>query len=98
MYRQGDLLIVQVTELPRDARVVDHGVLAHGEATGHMHTVLDGAEQLVARNGDQYVRVFAERADVVHQEHGPVHLPGPAIYRVIRQREYWPGSAQRVLD
>jgi hypothetical protein len=51
---------------------------------------------LEAREG-LYLRVLAERATVVHQEHGPIVLPQGA-YRVWRQREYTPQGIRRVVD
>ena len=37
-YRNGDLLIVEVPFCPQGA-LLDHRILAHGEATGHAHRV-----------------------------------------------------------
>jgi hypothetical protein len=56
-----------VDEIPQEARAVEHTVLAHGEPTGLMHTVLAGAEQLVTPDRARYVRVHAALADLVHQ-------------------------------
>ena len=39
-WRQGDLLIRKIDELPKGAREVKSRILAEGEATGHAH-VLD---------------------------------------------------------
>lgn len=44
MYRQGDVLLVAIASLPKNAQPVKGSrlvILAHGEATGHAH-VMDG--------------------------------------------------------
>lgn len=101
MHRQGDVLIVEVTLVPRTARRVSPCILALGEATGHSHRIESGAEQLVEEDGTQYVRVLAPVVEVRHEEHGPVMRAGAALYRVVHQREC-ARSAQRgsvdVLD
>jgi hypothetical protein len=90
MYRQGDVLIVPAQEIPDDARAVDHCVLATGEATGHAHRIESGAVQLVTAGGEQFVRVEADQVEVRHEEHASIFLPGPAVYRIVHQREYAP--------
>ncbi|MEU7912403.1 hypothetical protein [Microbispora bryophytorum] len=98
MYRQGDVLIVPVTEesVPRGLRPVPRDprgrlVLAEGEATGHCHafpgpgTLYPGFLHLPAGGR------------LVHEEHDPIPLP-KGWFRVIRQREYVPGSFRTVAD
>jgi hypothetical protein len=106
VFRQGDILIVPVGEEsvpaavrtapsePRDAR--GRLVLALGEATGHAHAVV-GAGVLVrqARFGDYLHLPSGGR--VVHEEHSAISLP-KGWYRVVRQREYVPGSFRVVAD
>lgn len=92
MYRQGDILIVKVGSIPADARLLDHCVIALGEATGHRHRIETGAEQLRTDAGDQFIRVLTPAADLVHEEHATITLPGPALYRVLHQREFMPAE------
>lgn len=92
MYRQGDVLLVRVPGKPARARKLDHCVVAEGEVTGHSHRVEAGAQQLVGPNGEQFLVVTAEEAELVHEEHGTLKLPGPAVYKVVHQREYTPGQ------
>lgn len=94
MYRQGDVLIVEVEAIPADARPLDHCVIALGEATGHRHRIETGAEQLRTEGGVQYLRVLGDSADLVHEEHATITLPGPALYRVLHQREFMPVAQQ----
>ncbi|GAA2231037.1 hypothetical protein GCM10010232_16800 [Streptomyces amakusaensis] len=108
MYRQGDVLIVPVAQeaVPphvlaargesRDAR--GRLVLALGEVTGHAHAV-PGPGRLVREPGPfgPMVLHLPEGGRVVHEEHAVIALPR-GWYRVLRQREYLPGSVRVVAD
>ena len=89
MYRQGDVLFVPAAEVPADAAPAGHTVVAHGEVSGHTHRFECGAEQWIAA-GVQFVRVTGATAELVHEEHATLSLPGPGVYRVVHQREYDP--------
>ena len=74
-------------------------VLARGEATGHAH-VITGSGVEVLTDRDDVDRLFVQivdRAHLVHEEHGPISVL-PGSYRVVRQREYVPGSYRPVAD
>lgn len=90
MKRQGDLLIVKVKKIPEDAAKRDNRVLAEGEATGHMHELDLG--EVYEKDGTLYFKVpEGKTAALNHQEHKTVTF-APGEYKVIRQREYMPGS------
>ncbi|WP_067483056.1 hypothetical protein [Actinomadura hibisca] len=108
MYRQGDILIVPVAEeavpqnvrdlppAPRDGR--GRMVLALGEATGHAHALT--AEGALLRDPHPLVPDHLHLPSggrLVHEEHAPISLPR-GWYRVVRQREYVPGSVRVVAD
>lgn len=99
-YRQGDVLLMQVSELPVEAQEEtpsDKIVLAYGEATGHTHSVRTEDAKLYRINEDSYL-VVETRANLVHEEHDSIPLPA-GVYKVIRQREYSPRSATNyVID
>lgn len=108
MYRQGDVLIVplaadavpeQAAEAPSERRDTrGRLVLALGEVTGHAHAVV-GPGRLV-REGSSFEPMLLhvpEGARVVHEEHAAISLP-KGWYRVVRQREYVPGSVRVVAD
>lgn len=108
VYRQGDVLIVPIAEEavpveqaglagePRDGG--GRLVLALGEATGHAHAVV-GPGRLVPTGGAYGPMLLHLPAGgrVVHEEHAAIPLP-KGWYRVVRQREYVPGSARLVAD
>ena len=101
MYRQGDVLLIPVAELPKRLRAVGRQggrlVLALGEATGHAHAVADPAAELLEDDGGRYLEVGGDGATLSHEEHAPIRLPAGA-YRVVLQREYAPGENRNVAD
>lgn len=88
MFRQGDVLLVPVDEMPATAAPAPDGVVAHGEVSGHAHRLV--AAQQWIDGAQRYVRVTGDRGELVHEEHAVIALPGPAVYRVVIQREYAP--------
>src|SRR4029079_17776577 len=90
LYRHGDLLVDSIDAIPRGARRLHHLTLAEGELTGHSHRVAErDAAVLFESRAELFLSVTAERATLVHQEHGPIALPR-GDYHVWRQREYTP--------
>ena len=100
MYRQGDVLLVRVQSLPRDAdRIGRRGaalVLAKGESSGHAHTLDFGADLFMA-DLESFVRIGAKGGVLRHEEHGAIYIPR-GIYRVVLQRQYRPGGGDYAAD
>ncbi|MEV4417147.1 hypothetical protein [Catellatospora sp. NPDC049609] len=106
MFRQGDVLVVPIArealpeglmDAPRDRR--NRMVLALGEATGHAH-VLTGERVSLLCPPDEPGRLYLlieGYGRLVHEEHGPIAL-SPGAYKVVRQREYFPGAIRPVAD
>jgi hypothetical protein len=95
MYRQGDVLITRIDQIPsglrkrpRDAGRI---VLAYGEVTGHAHAVDVAADPDAAiydaPDGDGFYLRIGSATGVMHEEHARVELE-PGDYRVTRQREW----------
>ena len=96
-YRQGDVLLTEVNQVPPQARLVSRAqgaILARGEATGHAHAILDPVDVYDA-DGRSYVQAVAE-VTLRHEEHGPITVP-PGIYEIRQQREWW-GEWRQVRD
>ncbi len=98
MSRQGDVLLATADAIPQSAKKQTRCILALGEATGHAHQIKEDAFLWVDTDGTKYVEVYGAAAELVHEEHGTVTLPGPAIYRVRQQREYSPMEIRNVAD
>jgi hypothetical protein len=101
LIRQGDVLLVPVDEAPGATTRQDR-ILAHGEATGHAHVVIDG-EVLIDESGNLYVRADSKTV-LLHQtatgevaEHLPLVLE-PGLYEVRIENEYTPQGLRRVED
>jgi hypothetical protein len=104
MYRQGDVLIVPVTDIPEQLEPIEREagrvILAHGEVTGHAHAIK--AEGAALFRDPKLMAVFMTvTADgpvaLDHDEHSTIMIP-PGNYRVIRQREYSPEAIRNVAD
>lgn len=98
MFRQGDVLVIPTTQIPATATKQDRCILALGEVTGHAHQIKEEAFLWMDTDGTKYVEVYGPKAILQHEEHGPIVLHGPAIYRVIQQREYTPEEIRNVAD
>lgn len=110
IYRQGDVLLVKVDDLPqgKDVTPEDRIVLAYGEITGHAHAVypevkvIDGEKKQVLpaklwdAGAERYLQVL-EKTALKHEEHAPIDLP-VGNYKVIQQREYDPQMNRLVAD
>jgi len=92
-YRQGDVLLIRVDQLPSTTIPVPREggriILAEGELTGHAHVVEAAtAELLEDVTGLRFLSI-KEPGRLVHEEHAAIGID-PGIYRVVRQREYVP--------
>jgi hypothetical protein len=100
MYRQGDVLIVAVTEIPTNVTAVKRTkrgvVLAEGEVTGHAHRIPSRSASLYRdETNARYLRVMGPAPVALnHEEHKTVSIP-PGNYRVTIHTEYQPGELPR---
>jgi hypothetical protein len=96
-FRQGDVRLVAVEELPEGLKVKDN-VIAHSE-TGHHH-VMENAVVYADADGQQYVQV-QKAAALVHQKeqeaHEQIQIPR-GNYKVVAQREFSPSQNRKVQD
>ena len=103
--RQGDMALVSVRAIPKDA--VEQKVkgkkliLALGEATGHHHRFefvnTDHNVKLFHTNtGERYLEVLSP-ADLLHEEHSTARVPA-GKWLLPQQVEYTPSELRRVAD
>lgn len=100
MFRQGDVLIVEVTEEAKGKeipRVNGEIVLAYGEATGHHHHIPNKGATLFAVNENLRMLKTAEEVELRHEEHATIKLPA-GNFQVIQQRENTALGWKTVLD
>lgn len=103
MARQGDVLIIEITEnIPPDAKLIEREngkiILAHGEATGHAHSIDVKTANFFAASANLRFLKTDEAAVLVHQEHAPIQLPAKTIFQIVRQREFTPTRIVNVAD
>src|SRR5687767_14754997 len=88
-YRQGDVSIMAVKAMPKQARKVSKGelILARGELTGHAHRIVEGQASLHQLGTALYLSVVSRFAKLSHEEHEDIRLP-KGEYEIRRQREF----------
>lgn len=101
-YRQGDVLIIKIEEMPAEAKPIAPGprgyVLAEGESTGHAHAITRDDNIAVYGLADQlFISVIGAPATVTHEEHRWIVLP-EGNYKIVRQAEYTPTELRRIMD
>lgn len=101
LIRQGDVLLIP-TKIGEKLKRSSTNILAHGEATGHAHRVIEG-EVLVDEDGKMFVR-SGEATVLRHQtkdgavaDHAPLTIP-PGEWEVRIEEEYTPEELRRVED
>ena len=86
IYRQGDILIEEVKEIPRGLEKKEDLIIVRGEATGHAHRLTGGTIWINKANGGMYLDLETPQK-LIHEEHKTIEIP-EGKYIVIRQREY----------
>ena len=99
IYRQGDVLIIPVTEIPVKKIKTKQIRLANGEVTGHHHSIFSNGAVGYADEEEglaEFIDVNTE-VEIQHQEHETIVLP-PGKYRSVIQSEYTPSAVRNVAD
>jgi hypothetical protein len=103
IYRQGDVMIIQVMAVPLSAKEEPSNndsriVLAYGEVTGHAHSIAkqDVQVRMWSADAERFIQALSE-ITITHEEHAPIVAP-PGIYKVVIQREYSPEAIRNVAD
>lgn len=99
-WRQGDLLIRRVDQLPGGLRRRPDLVLAEGEVTGHAHRLERGVLFEDPATSDHVFFTITIDTTLLHEEHAPIRF-APGNYEVVRQRQFDPFNPElnpRVLD
>ena len=98
MFRQGDILLQRIEEVPDGAVKLRHTVIESSHTTGHQHKIAEKRTcRLYSFGEEQVLEVFADAASLVHPEHDTIELE-QGIYRVWRQREFQNRTIRTVVD
>jgi len=102
IYRQGDVLLMKIEEIPAGADKVKREnleiILAHGEATNHTHAIasMDATLFMTKDSLERFLRVD-KTVRLRHQEHDTIIIE-PGDWKVIQQKEYHPEEIRNVAD
>ena len=111
-FRQGDVALIGIKEIPEGEKIKVSNTLAYGEVSGHHHTLYGDVEALCLEN-QTYVKVGSGGAELRHDdthrinadgahptaEHLPIILL-PGAYKLHHQREvdlFSRGKATRIV-
>jgi hypothetical protein len=100
-FRQGDVFIEMISELPKKLKKKEDNVVAIGESMNHAHAIFGKAEVLTDDSGELYLSVD-EETQLKHillengvaterwtEEHKEISLK-PGRYKVTIQQQYNP--------
>ncbi len=109
-FRQGDVLIERIDELPGNTKKKKNTIVAVGESMNHAHAMFGEVD--VLEKGEEVFLDVREESELKHilleagiatdnwtKEHHPVKLK-PGKYKVVQQQQYDPykKAAERVRD
>ena len=98
LWRQGDLLIQESSNIPTTAKKQKPLTLLASRTSGHAHKIAEKRTcRIFTLDNEWYLDVFAESASLVHPEHAAIEL-AEGKYRVWRQREFSTAGNRFILD
>jgi hypothetical protein len=98
-FRHGDVYIIAVKKIPKDAKATKETILEEGELTGHAHRLSSGKFTISrSKDGVKFLHV-EEETKVTHEEHHTRLIP-PGDYEIRRAREtdHMAGVTRQVAD
>lgn len=98
-WQHGDVVLHEVTAIPKAAQRVDARPLAVGEVTGHAHRFLGENVEYYEYEGTLFLRVLPGGETITHEEHGPGRLPETLIeVGGVQEYDHFVEEARRVVD
>jgi len=97
--QQGDVILKKQESAvnTKDGKVLDHLILAEGEATGHRHEIVSGVAQLIIMENTTILKVLSDYAKLKHNTHQEIEIP-KGDYTVNIVKEYDEVKERRVAD
>ena len=86
MHQQGDVILIEIKKIPKDAKRKSNNHLADGEVSGHYHEA-QGEGVAVMEADDKLFLSAINGCKVVHQEHKTIEVPA-GDYEVRKVQEY----------
>lgn len=86
-YRQGDVKLKPINQIPKGAKLLEDKTLAYGEHTGHSHRFIVNADiDRYEYEGKKYLLVHA-LTPLIHEEHN-YQIIEPGMYEQETETEY----------
>lgn len=95
----GDVHVISIGSIPKEADPTDEKVLEYGQVTGHAHRfTTDTATLFKTKDGRKYLRVV-EPTDLKHEEHHTRTItPGDYEIRRTLETDHLSGVTRAVAD
>ena len=87
IFRQGDLLIRRVWQIPTDAVAKSTNVIATGEKEGHQHQLIGGHKIFETPDYGTIYFEAKEEVSLDHPEHNTIQIP-KGVYTVVHERSF----------
>ena len=102
IYRQGDVNLVKVDDMDfsgAEEIKAENGraILAHGEVTGHFHSVPAAAAKQFRLGDKEFLKVNKD-CEITHQEHAAFKVPQGTYQKVIAREYLEAGKTRQVVD
>ena len=89
IFRQGDLLISRVWEIPTNAVAKSTNVIGVGEKFGHQHQLIGGHKIFETPDNGRIYFEAKEEVSLDHPEHNKISIP-KGVYTVVHERQFNP--------
>lgn len=102
LIQQGDVLLKQITTLPKALKKVKRKargfVLAEGEVTGHAHVIDSDIALMEDQNGNMFMSNENE-VTIIHEEHHSATIPaGNWEIGIVKEYDHFAEEARKVQD
>ena len=89
IFRQGDLLISRVEEIPTNAVAKSTNVIATGEKENHQHQLIGDHKIFEIPDYGTIYFEAKEEVSLDHPEHNTIQIP-KGVYTVVHERSFSP--------
>jgi len=96
--RQGDVVILLNTGIPKNAKKKDTKIIAYGEATGHKHQLKGNNGEIYEKDGTLFLKV-KDKEILIHEQHPELETPeGKHEIMIPQEFDYLEMIERQVVD
>lgn len=96
--RQGDVLLIPTDDVPKNARLQKHKILAEGEVTGHHHQFNRLSSAQLYKSENSAFVVLEQPETLIHEEHENIEIPKGKFEVKIQRELDLLGEVRNVMD